>query len=168
MKFDLETTNPLSKESKSDLNLNHSKQTCHKATELFKGVLCGSNIFHFRTRNYHWNVIASCTAIVLSFITLLTLINSQLMVNNSIQVVYGLGTQFSIGTYNHTGLEQNTRAFLDNLQQKGGHQFTPCRLTRLVPYYPVFRLVILFKNFQLISRILPSQEVLIQKGYLLR
>ncbi len=31
-----------------------------------------------------------------------------------------MGTQFSLGTFNHTGLEQNTRAFLDNLQQKGG------------------------------------------------
>jgi acetyl esterase len=28
--------------------------------------------------------------------------------------------QFSLGTYNYTGLEQNARAFLDNLQQKGG------------------------------------------------
>jgi acetyl esterase len=31
-----------------------------------------------------------------------------------------LATQFSLGTFNHTGLEKNTKAFLDSLQQKGG------------------------------------------------
>ena len=36
------------------------------------------------------------------------------------QVGYGLATQFSLGTFNHTGLEKHTQAFLDDLQQKGG------------------------------------------------
>ena len=36
------------------------------------------------------------------------------------QVGYGLTTQFSLGTFNHTGLEKHTQAFLDDLQQKGG------------------------------------------------
>jgi acetyl esterase len=31
-----------------------------------------------------------------------------------------LATQFSLGTFNHTGLEKNTKAFLDGLQEKGG------------------------------------------------
>lgn len=97
MKFELEKTNSLSKKSKSDINLNHSKPDHYKATEVL------------------------CMAIVLSFITLMTLISSnQLMVNSPTQIVYGLGTQFSVGTFNHTGLEQNTQAFLNNLQQKGG------------------------------------------------
>ena len=52
-------------------------------------------------------------------ISLITLVASS-MINSNPQVASGLGTQFSLGTYNHTGLEQNTRAFLDNLQQKGG------------------------------------------------
>jgi hypothetical protein len=33
---------------------------------------------------------------------------------------YSLTTQFSLGTFNHTGLEKQTRAFLDDLQEKGG------------------------------------------------
>jgi hypothetical protein len=53
--------------------------------------------------------------IALSLITL-----AIIFINGTTQVASGLGTQFSFGTYNHTGLEQNTRAFLDNLQQKGG------------------------------------------------
>ena len=29
-----------------------------------------------------------------------------------------MATQFSLGTFNHTGLEKNTKAFLDGLQEK--------------------------------------------------
>ena len=36
------------------------------------------------------------------------------------QVGHGLATQFSLGTFNHTGLEKQTRAFLDDSQQKDG------------------------------------------------
>ena len=39
----------------------------------------------------------------------------------------------------HSELEQNTRAFLDNLQQKGGHQFIPCHHTMLMLYYLDFK-----------------------------
>ena len=31
-----------------------------------------------------------------------------------------MATQFSFGTFNHTGLEKHTQAFLNDLQQKGG------------------------------------------------
>jgi hypothetical protein len=31
-----------------------------------------------------------------------------------------LASQFSLGTFNHTGLEKQTRAFLDDSQQKDG------------------------------------------------
>ncbi len=55
------------------------------------------------------------SAIILSLITL-----SIIFINATTQVAYGLGTQLSLGTYNYTGLEQNTRAFLNNLQQQGG------------------------------------------------
>jgi acetyl esterase len=55
------------------------------------------------------------SAIILSLITL-----SIIFINATTQVAYGLGTQFSLGTYNYTGLEQNIRAFLNNLQQQGG------------------------------------------------
>jgi acetyl esterase len=50
----------------------------------------------------------------------LSLIALAIILLTAPQVAYGVATQFSLGTYNHTGLEQNTRAFLDNLQQKGG------------------------------------------------
>ena len=50
------------------------------------------------------------SAIILSLTTLLII-----FINTTTQVAYGLGTQFSLGTYNYTGLEQNTRAFLNNL-----------------------------------------------------
>ncbi|MFZ0512514.1 MAG: alpha/beta hydrolase [Candidatus Nitrosopolaris sp.] len=43
-----------------------------------------------------------------------------IFINGTTQVGYGLATQFSFGTFNHTGLEKNTKAFLDGLQQKGG------------------------------------------------
>jgi len=36
------------------------------------------------------------------------------------QVGHGLATQFSLGTFNHAGLEKLTQAFLDDLQEKGG------------------------------------------------
>jgi acetyl esterase len=36
------------------------------------------------------------------------------------QVGHGLATRFSLGTFNHDGLEKLTRAFLDDLQEKGG------------------------------------------------
>jgi hypothetical protein len=39
---------------------------------------------------------------------------------NTTQVGHGLATQFSLGTFNHTGLEKLTQAFLDDLQEKGG------------------------------------------------
>ena len=55
------------------------------------------------------------SAIILSLTTLLII-----FINTTTQVAYGLGTQFSLGTYNYTGLEQNTRAFLNNLQQQRG------------------------------------------------
>lgn len=55
------------------------------------------------------------SAIILSLITL-----SIIFINATTQVAYGLSTQFSLGTYNYTGLEQNTRAFLNNLQQQRG------------------------------------------------
>ena len=63
------------------------------------------------------NVVAvyETSAIILSLITL-----SIIFINATTQVAYGLGTQFSLGTYNYTGLEQNTRAFLNNLQQQRG------------------------------------------------
>jgi acetyl esterase len=43
-----------------------------------------------------------------------------IFINCTPQVGYGLTTQFSLGTFNHTGLEKNTKAILDGLQQKGG------------------------------------------------
>ncbi|MGC2573439.1 MAG: alpha/beta hydrolase [Candidatus Nitrosopolaris sp.] len=43
-----------------------------------------------------------------------------IFINSTTQVGYGLATQFSLGTFNHTGLEKYTKAFLDGLQQKGG------------------------------------------------
>jgi acetyl esterase len=48
-----------------------------------------------------------------------------IFINSTTQVGYGLATQFSLGTFNHTGypglgLEPATKAFLDGLQQKGG------------------------------------------------
>jgi acetyl esterase len=43
-----------------------------------------------------------------------------IFINGTTQVGYGLATQFSLDTFNHTGLEKNTKAFLDGLQQKGG------------------------------------------------
>ena len=36
------------------------------------------------------------------------------------QVGQGLATQFSLGTFNHTALEKQTRAFLDDSQERGG------------------------------------------------
>ena len=53
--------------------------------------------------------------IVLSLIAI-----AIIFINGSTQLGYGLATQFSVGTFNHTGLEKNTKAFLDSLQQKGG------------------------------------------------
>jgi hypothetical protein len=44
---------------------------------------------------------------------------SIIFINCTTQVGYGLATQFSLGTFNHTGLEKNTKAFLDGLQEKG-------------------------------------------------
>jgi hypothetical protein len=38
----------------------------------------------------------------------------------TIQLGYGLATQFSLGTFNHTGLDKQTRAFLDDQQEKVG------------------------------------------------
>jgi acetyl esterase len=43
-----------------------------------------------------------------------------IFINCTTQVGHSLGTQFSLGTFNHTGLEKQTRAFLDDSQQKGG------------------------------------------------
>lgn len=54
--------------------------------------------------------------IIISLITLA----ASIMINSNTQVAYGLGTQFTPGTYPYTGLEPNTRAFLENLQQKEG------------------------------------------------
>jgi acetyl esterase len=45
---------------------------------------------------------------------------SLIFINSTTQVGYGLATQFSLGTFNHTGLEKNTKALLDGLQEKGG------------------------------------------------
>ncbi len=45
---------------------------------------------------------------------------SIMFISSITQVGYSLPTQFSLGTFNHTGLEKNTKAFLDDLQQKGG------------------------------------------------
>jgi acetyl esterase len=45
---------------------------------------------------------------------------SIIFINSTTQVGYGLATQFSLGTFNHTGLEKNTKALLDGLQEKGG------------------------------------------------
>jgi acetyl esterase len=80
--------------------------------------------------------------IALSLITLATISN-----NGASQVAYGLGTQFSLGTYNYTGLEQNTQAFLDNLQQQGGppiYTLSPDKaravLSGLQASYPVQKL----------------------------
>jgi len=43
-----------------------------------------------------------------------------IFINCTAQVGHGLPMQFSLGTFNHTGLEKQTRAFLDDSQQKGG------------------------------------------------
>jgi len=54
-------------------------------------------------------------AIALSLIAL-----AIIFINCTTQVGHGLATQFSLGTFNHTGLEKQTRAFLDDSQQKDG------------------------------------------------
>jgi acetyl esterase len=54
-------------------------------------------------------------AIALSLIAL-----AIMLINCTTQVGHGLATQFSLGTFNHTGLEKQTRAFLDDSQQKDG------------------------------------------------
>jgi acetyl esterase len=54
-------------------------------------------------------------AIALSLIAL-----AIIFINCTTKVAYGLETQFSLGTYNHSTLEQNTRVFLDNLEKQGG------------------------------------------------
>ncbi len=100
-----------------------SKPTHYRVIEIFDRRLCNNdNILHNKNRIYRWNFVevASCTAIVLTLITLLTIFSSsQIMFNSPIPEVYGLGAQFTLGTFNHTGLEHNTKAFLDKLQQKG-------------------------------------------------
>jgi hypothetical protein len=35
------------------------------------------------------------------------------------QVGHGLATEFSLGKFNHAGLEKITKAFLDDLQEEG-------------------------------------------------
>ena len=54
-------------------------------------------------------------AIALSLIAL-----AIIFINCTTKVAYGLETQFSLGTFNHTGLEKHTKAFLDDQQQKDG------------------------------------------------
>ena len=46
-------------------------------------------------------------------------LTTRLVMTNT-QVGHGLATQFSLGTFNHDGLEKLTRAFLDDAQEKGG------------------------------------------------
>ncbi|MDQ6723218.1 MAG: alpha/beta hydrolase, partial [Thermoproteota archaeon] len=98
--------------------------TQYRVIEIFGIGICNNdNVLHNKNRNYRWNFIdvASYTTIVLSIITLLTIFSSsQIMFSSPIQGVYGLGAQFTLGSFNHTGLELNTKAFLDKLQQKGG------------------------------------------------
>ena len=53
--------------------------------------------------------------IALSLIALATI-----FINSTTHVAYGLATQFTLGTFNHTALEKHTKVFLDDLQQKGG------------------------------------------------
>jgi acetyl esterase len=50
----------------------------------------------------------------------LSLIALAIILLTAPQVAYGVATQFSFGTFNHTGLEKQTRAFLDDSQQKDG------------------------------------------------
>src|SRR6187200_2864208 len=50
----------------------------------------------------------------------LSLIALAIILLTAPQVAYGVATQFSFGTFNHTGLEKHTQAFLNDLQQKGG------------------------------------------------
>jgi acetyl esterase len=64
-----------------------------------------------------------------------------------------LATQFSLGTFNHTGLEKNTKAFLDSLQQKGGppiYTLTPEKaraiLSELQASVPVKKLPAIIEN----------------------
>ncbi|HXX98930.1 MAG TPA: alpha/beta hydrolase [Candidatus Bathyarchaeia archaeon] len=67
------------------------------------------------TNPTRWYRSAIEVGIALSLIAL-----TIIFINCTPQVGYGLATQFSLGTFNHTGLEKNTKAFLDSLQQKGG------------------------------------------------
>jgi acetyl esterase len=63
----------------------------------------------FNYHNFLLSISVLGVAIVLSLIAFITI-----FISSTTQVTYGLST------YNYTGLEQNTRAFLDNLQQQGG------------------------------------------------
>jgi hypothetical protein len=54
-----------------------------------------------------------------------------------------------VGKYDYTGVEQNTRAFLENLQQNPGPLFTSYHQRKPGMYYQAYSLVML-QNFTLI------------------
>ncbi len=77
----------------------------------------------------------------------------DLTINCNTQVGYGLAIQFLLGTFNHTGLEKNTKTFLDSLQQKGGppiYTLSPEKaravLSELQASYPVKELPAIIEN----------------------
>jgi acetyl esterase len=76
-----------------------------------------------------------------------------IFINCTTHVGYGLAMQFSLGTFNHTGLEKNTQAFLDGLQAKGGppiYTLSPEKaravLSELQVSYPVKELPAIIQN----------------------
>jgi len=100
------------------------------------------------TNPTRWYRSAIEVGIALSLIAL-----TIIFINCTPQVGYGLATQFSLGTFNHTGLEKNTKAFLDSLQQKGGppiYTLTPEKaravLSELQASTPVKKLSAIIEN----------------------
>ena len=93
-------------------------------------------------------------------ITLSLLATAIIFINCTTQV-YGLAIQFSLGTFNHTGLEKIPKPFLMVSRRKEGRQIIPYHRRRPVLDYPNFRLVIQSKNYLLLYRIVPSQVGLI-------
>jgi len=83
--------------------------------------------------------------IALSLIVLATI-----FINCTPQVGYGLAAQFSLGTFNHTGLEKNTKAFLDGLKQKPIYTLSPEKaravLSELQASVPVKKLPAIIEN----------------------
>jgi starvation-inducible DNA-binding protein len=50
-------TTPLTRESKSAIDIGLAKEARHGVIEILNRTLCDENILYIKTKNYHWNVV---------------------------------------------------------------------------------------------------------------